>query len=97
MMDAKTKSKVRARLKRIEGQVAGIRRMVENDKYCVDILLQISAAQGALGQVGKIVLGRHIETCVSNALRSGDTSERRAKIDELMDVFTRYGRLNRGR
>lgn len=93
MMDPRTKSKVEARLKRIEGQVAGIRRMVAEDKYCVDILLQISAAQAALGQAGKIVLGRHIETCVSDAFRSGSAAERRAKIDELVEVFARYGRL----
>jgi len=97
MMDETIRKKVQARLKRVEGQVAGIRRMVEENKYCVDILLQISAAQGALGQVGKIILARHIETCVSAAFRSGDDSDRRAKIDELMDVFARYGRLNTSR
>lgn len=94
MMDAATKGKVETRLKRIEGQVAGIRRMVEENKYCVDILLQLSAAQAALGQVGKIVLGRHIETCVSEAMASGDQMERRTKINELLEVFSRYGRLN---
>ena len=93
-MDEATKEKVRARLKRVEGQVAGIRRMVEEDKYCVDILLQVSAVQGALGGVGKIVLGQHIEMCVTEAMTSGDDSDRRQKIDELMEVFARYGRLD---
>ncbi|GIW41936.1 MAG: hypothetical protein KatS3mg076_2513 [Candidatus Binatia bacterium] len=94
MMDRATQQKVTARLKRIEGQVAGIRRMVEQGKYCVDILLQISAAQAALGQVGKIVLGRHVETCVAEAFAGGSPSERKAKIEELLEVFSRYGHLS---
>lgn len=92
MLDDAKKKKVVNRLRRAEGQVAGIRRMVHEDQYCVDILLQISAAQAALGQVGKIVLGRHIETCVASAFETGNREERRQKIDELMDVFTRYVR-----
>jgi len=95
MLDEQNKKKVRARLKRIEGQVAGVRRMVENDKYCVDVLLQISAAQAALGQVGKIILGRHIETCVAQAFTGGNDRDRRAKIEELLEVFSRYGRMGR--
>ncbi|MFQ5739846.1 MAG: metal-sensitive transcriptional regulator [Acidobacteriota bacterium] len=94
MLNEASKKKLKARLNRIEGQVAGIRRMIEEGKYCVDILLQISAAQAALGQVGKIVLGRHIETCVFEAMSSGDEIERRTKIEELMEVFSRYGRLD---
>ena len=93
MMDADTRRKVENRLKRIEGQVAGIRRMVEEDTYCVDVLIQIAAAQGALGKAGQVVLASHIETCVAAALASGKESERRAKIDELLDVFSRYGHL----
>lgn len=93
-MDEAVRDKVRARLKRIEGQVAGIRRMVEEDQYCVDILLQVSAVQGALGGVGKIVLGQHIESCVSDAMAHGDEANRKEKIDELLEVFARYGRLD---
>jgi len=93
MMDASTKAKVATRLKRVTGQIAGIGRMVDADAYCVDVLVQISAVQAALAQVGKLVLARHIETCVSESFRSGSTAQRRIKIDELMDVFTRYGRL----
>jgi DNA-binding FrmR family transcriptional regulator len=91
MMDEKTKKALKSRLNRVEGQISGIQRMVEEDKYCVDVLLQISAVRGALGQVGKIVLGRHIETCVSNSLSSGNQIDCREKIDELMEVFARYG------
>src|SRR5688500_6106796 len=81
------KGKALGRLRRIEGQVQGLQRMIDNDAYCVDILLQISAVQGALEQVQKLLLGRHIESCVADALRSGSTGERQQKIEELLDVF----------
>ena len=95
MMNADQKQKVIDRLKRAEGQVAGIRRMIENDKYCVDVLLQVSAAQAALGGVGQIVLKQHIETCVASALSSNDGGERARTVDELMEVFARYGRFGK--
>lgn len=85
------RGRIVARLKRIEGQVSGIRRMVEDDKYCVDTLLQVSAVHGALSKVGQIILSRHIETCVSAAFASGDEAKRRETIEELLDVFARYG------
>jgi DNA-binding FrmR family transcriptional regulator len=85
------KSKARGRLRRIEGQVQGLQRMIDNDAYCVDVLLQISAVQGALEQVRKLLLGRHIESCVTDAIRSGSRGDRQQKIDELLDVFTRFG------
>lgn len=91
MIDAETKGKALGRLRRIEGQVQGLQRMIEADAYCVDILLQISAVQGALEQVQKLVLGRHIESCVADALRSGSRTDRQRKIDELLDVFSRFG------
>ena len=91
MLNDETKAKARGRLRRIEGQVQGLQRMIEGDAYCVDILLQISAVQGALEQVQKLLLGRHIESCVADALRSGSQSERQQKIDELLDVFSRFG------
>jgi len=93
MMDDKTKRKARARLKRIEGQVAALGRMLDADADCVDVLLQISAAQGALGGAGQLILGQHIESCVGEALRHGDDAERALKIEELVDVFSRYGRM----
>ncbi|MFQ5532848.1 MAG: metal-sensitive transcriptional regulator, partial [Candidatus Methylomirabilales bacterium] len=80
------------RLKRIEGQVQGIQRMVEEAKYCVDILHQVSAVQGALEQVSKRLLGRHIESCVAEAFTSGSDRERERKIGELLEVFSRFGR-----
>ena len=90
-LNDEVKSKARGRLRRIEGQVQGLQRMVENDAYCVDILLQISAVQGALEQVQKLLLGRHVESCVTDALRSGSKSDRQQKIEELLEVFARFG------
>lgn len=92
MMNAETKRKAVGRLRRIEGQVQGLQRMIGADAYCVDVLLQISAAQGALEQVRKLLLGRHIESCVADAMHSGSRGERQKKIDELLDVFARFGR-----
>lgn len=92
MLDEEGRKQVANRLRRIEGQIAGIRRMVEDGQYCVDVLLQISAAQGALGQAGKRILAGHMETCVAEAFETGSEAERRKKIAELLDVFERYGR-----
>ena len=92
MMDEEAKQKALARLSRIEGQVQGVQRMVEEGKYCVDILLQLSAIQGAVEQVRKILLGRHIESCVAEAMASGRVEDRQKKIEELLEVFARYGR-----
>jgi CsoR family transcriptional regulator, copper-sensing transcriptional repressor len=91
VLNDETKVKARGRLRRIEGQVQGLQRMLDSDAYCVDILLQISAVQGALEQVQKLLVGRHIESCVADALRSGSKSERQQKVDELLDVFSRFG------
>jgi len=91
MLDDATRTKTLGRLRRIEGQVQGLQRMIGNDAYCVDILLQISAVQGALEQVQKLLLGRHIESCVTDALRSGSRTDRQQKIEEMLDVFARFG------
>jgi len=91
MLDGTTKTKTLGRLRRIEGQVQGLQRMIGSDAYCVDILLQISAVQGALEQVQKLLLGRHVESCVADAFRAGGKGERQRKIDELLEVFTRFG------
>jgi CsoR family transcriptional regulator, copper-sensing transcriptional repressor len=91
VIDDDTKGKAQGRLRRIEGQVQGLQRMIAADAYCVDILLQVSAVQGALEQVQKLLLGRHIESCVADALRSGSRGERQRKVDELLEVFSRFG------
>lgn len=93
MMDAETKKKAENRLKRIAGQVEGIRRMVEEDRYCVDVLLQVAAVRSALDQFGKLVLGSHVETCVAEAFASGTAREREEKRDELLELFSRFGQI----
>ncbi|WP_249871662.1 metal-sensing transcriptional repressor [Oceanobacillus saliphilus] len=78
------KTAITNRLKRIEGQVRGVQKMVEEDRYCVDILVQISAISAALKKVGYEVTERHIKHCVSDAVKSGQGEP---AIDELMDVL----------
>ena len=90
MMNSETKKKVEARLKRVAGQVAGVQRMVDSDRYCVDVLMQISAARAALAKVSKMLLESHIQTCVSAAFESEDGGERAAKIHELVRVFEKH-------
>jgi DNA-binding FrmR family transcriptional regulator len=90
VIDDETKVKALGRLRRIEGQVQGIQRMVEEEKYCVDILLQLTAVEGAVEQVQRLLLGRHIESCVADAIRSGSARDRQKKVDELLEVFSRF-------
>lgn len=89
-MENQTKAKALGRLRRIEGQVQGIQRMVEEDKSCVDVLLQLAAVQGAVEQVQKLLLGQHLEACVVEAVRSPSSRDRQRKMDELLDVFSRF-------
>jgi len=94
-IDSEKKRKLLARLRRAEGQVAAVRRMIDADAYCVDILTQLSASRGALAKVGETVLQHHIETCVTEAFQSGEPDTQQEKVEELMDVFSRYGGLGR--
>ena len=78
------------RLRKIEGQVRGIARMIESERYCVDILTQLRAARAALRRVEDSVLREHVEHCVAEAIRSGDPAEQRGKVDELLAVLGRF-------
>ena len=80
------------RLSRIEGQVRGIARMVEEDRYCIDILTQIAAARAALKRVEDEVLRDHVGHCVEHAIASGNKADQRQKITELMEVIGRSDR-----
>ena len=80
------------RLSRIEGQVRGLMRMVEEDRYCIDIVTQIAAARAALRRVEEEVLHDHIAHCVEHAIVSGNAADQRRKIKELMDVLSRASR-----
>ena len=92
-MDATTKDKLLQRLRRAEGQVAAVSRMVEEEKDCVAVLTQIAAVRGALAKTGQLLLGQHLETCVRDAFATGDESLRDRQVAELMDIFGRYGGL----
>ena len=81
-----------SRLRRIEGQVRGLERMVEDDRYCIDILTQISAVSTALDGVALKILESHVEHCVAGALASGDEQEADEKRRELLDAIHRFTR-----
>lgn len=80
------------RLRRIEGQVRGLAQMVEDERYCIDILHQIQAVKAALGRVESMVLKDHANSCVAGAIKSGDEAEQRAKFSELVDLFEKVKR-----
>ena len=92
MVTDRLKEQLFARLRRIEGQVAGIRRMIEEDRYCVDILVQTSAGASALRRVEDAVMENHLNTCVAEAMRSEDPALKREKTAEIMDVIARFRR-----
>jgi CsoR family transcriptional regulator, copper-sensing transcriptional repressor len=91
-MQTETKSSCLKRLSRIEGQVRGIARMLEDDRYCIDIVTQISAVRAALRRVEEEVLKDHVAHCVEHAIASGDRADQRQKISELMAVIGRSDR-----
>ncbi len=80
------------RLRRIEGQVRGLSRMVEADRYCIDVVTQISAVRAALRRVEEEILRDHVAHCVEEAIASGDKADQRRKVAELMDVVGRADR-----
>ncbi len=87
-----TKRSVMTRLKRVEGQVGGLIRMVEEHRYCVDILTQINAVRSALHKVEELVLTDHVSHCVADAFASGDPIEQRHKVEELVETIGRMTR-----
>ncbi|OYD08920.1 transcriptional regulator [Paludifilum halophilum] len=85
----KERNQLLNRLKRIEGQIRGLQNMVEEDRYCMDVLVQITATHSALKQVGYSLLERHTRTCLSQAIQSGEGDE---YIDELMKVVKQFAK-----
>jgi DNA-binding FrmR family transcriptional regulator len=88
-MKDETRAQVQKRIRRVSGQIAGIERMIAEDRYCVDVLHQVAAVRAALDGVGKVILRAHVETCVSDALVSGRPKDRKQKIDEIMEVLSK--------
>jgi DNA-binding FrmR family transcriptional regulator len=77
-------------LKKIEGQVRGVQKMIEDKRYCVDILTQLHSVIGAILRVESEILRRHLEVCVAHALKGKSEAEKNKKIDEVIDLFTRF-------
>jgi DNA-binding FrmR family transcriptional regulator len=91
-MQKTTKAACLKRLSRIEGQVRGLSKMVEDDRYCIDVVTQISAVRAALRRLEEEVLKDHVAHCVEHAIASGNSAEQRRKVAELMNVLARASR-----
>lgn len=85
-MDAEARRKVAARLRRIEGQVAGLSRMVEEDRYCIDVMRQVSSVQQALHGVARVVMESHLRRCVREAMRADDPTAEDRAVREILDT-----------
>lgn len=80
------------RLNRISGQVNGVARMLEEDRYCIDVLIQVQAVKAALSKVEDMILADHAGTCVNDAIKSGDAENQREKFEELIALFGKFKR-----
>lgn len=78
-------------LKRIEGQIRGIQRMIEEKRYCIDIITQISSVEGAIRRVEKNILNRHLRGCVRESFSGGNKEDKEKKIEEIIDVLQKFG------
>ena len=87
-----SKQQLLTRLARIEGQVRGVAAMVEDERYCIDIVTQVGAVRAALRRVEEEILRDHVAHCVDHAIKSGSKADQRRKVAELMDVMGRAGR-----
>ncbi|HEV7587907.1 MAG TPA: metal-sensitive transcriptional regulator [Longimicrobium sp.] len=91
-VEPELKKKALARLKRIEGQVRGLQRMVEEERYCGDVLVQVASVHEALRGVGKLMMQNHLRHCVTGALETGDEPSREAAYAEVLDLMYRHAR-----
>jgi DNA-binding FrmR family transcriptional regulator len=86
-MEDKTRAAVLSRLKSVAGHVNGVAAMVEQDRYCIDIIKQIQAAQAALSKISQLILDEHLHSCVLTAIQGDDPVERERVLSEITDVF----------
>lgn len=91
-VDPAIKKSVLTRLRRIEGQVRGLQRMVEEERYCADVLMQVASVQEALRGAGRELLHNHLRHCAASAIRSGDPAAADAMYRELVELFDRHAR-----
>ena len=89
MINEEAKKNATTRLKKIEGQIRGVMKMVENEKDCIDIINQITAAEKALNRVSSIIMKQHVESCVTEAVSRGKGKE---MVNELIETIYRYGK-----
>jgi DNA-binding FrmR family transcriptional regulator len=88
-VDPEVKHAIGSRLRRIEGQVRGLQKMIEEERYCADVLMQLSSVQEALRGVGRALLQNHLKHCATEAIRSGDPQQAEAMYEELMELMYR--------
>ena len=91
MLDAQQQQAIVTRLNRIEGQVRGIRRMVQEPRLCVEILQQLAAAEAAMNRISLAILKFHVQKCVPEGIESGEP-ERTKRLNELVDIFDRFAK-----
>ena len=91
-VDPKIKASNLRRLRLIEGQVRGLHRMVEDDRYCADIITQVSAVQQALRSVARALMSNHLTHCATQAIRTGSPKQQQAMYDELLDLIYKNAR-----
>jgi DNA-binding FrmR family transcriptional regulator len=91
-VEPELKEKALARLKRIEGQIRGLQRMVEDERYCGDVLVQVASVHEALRGVGKLLMRNHLRHCITDALGSGDEGARETAYAEVLDLMYRHAR-----
>ncbi|HWK89371.1 MAG TPA: metal-sensitive transcriptional regulator [Longimicrobium sp.] len=91
-VDPAIKDETLKRLRRIEGQIRGLQKMVEEERYCVDVLTQVASVHEALRGVGKLMMRNHLQHCITGALRSGDEREAERTYSEVLDLMYRHAR-----
>lgn len=91
MLESTDRQALVTRLNRVEGQIRGIRRMVQEPRPCVEVLQQLAAAEAALNRISLAIFKHHVDTCVTDALSKGE-HERRQQMDELVDIFDRFAK-----
>ncbi|MBI4653952.1 MAG: metal-sensitive transcriptional regulator [Nitrospirae bacterium] len=81
-------------LRKIEGQIRGVQRMIEDERYCIDILTQLHSVAGAILKVEAEILKKHLEGCVAHAIKSSSEAEKQRKIDEIIDLFAKFRKIS---
>ena len=92
VVDPEVKHAIGGRLRRIEGQVRGVQKMIEEERYCAEVLMQLSSVQEALRGVGRALLLNHLKHCVTETIRGGDQKQSDAMYEELMELMYRNAR-----